>query len=474
MTPIQHSRILSGLLGVLVVLLSSRRADAANGADAKPNFIVILGEGAGWSSTSVQMDDRDPASRGASIPTPGLERLAAGGMRFASGYAASPRCTPSRAALLTGKSPAALHMTFIGDGSGGRGRGAVQGTAAPTRRVVPPVASIELAAKEVTLAELLKTAGYASAHFGKWHLGRVDPQRHGFEDSDGPTGNGGPDNVANPNPKQAVEMTRNGIAFMERQVKAGHPFYLQLSHYPSQDAKGGGPGVEGRRMESDAVNACMESIQDAVERLGIRSTTYIVYTTDHGTPGRNLPLAGGKGTVWEGGVRVPFLITGPGIQPGACSHVRVSACDLFPTFAELAGLTGALPPGIEGGSLVPLLFHGGQGRVVRPREEFVIHFPHYDKDWQGPASAIWLGDEKLVRVYETGERKLFNVARDPYERTDLAKESPESVRRLDARLSEYLSAVNAQMPQILTNVPAGQTLPEPRGGRRRNRDNDAP
>jgi arylsulfatase A-like enzyme len=453
-----------GLLGFLLTI----RVVAASAA--KPNFIVILGEGAGWSSTSVQMDDRDPASRGGSLRTPGLERLAASGMRFALGYAASPRCTPSRAALITGKSPAALHMTFIGDGAGGRGRG----SEAIARRVVPPQALVELPDRETTIAELLKPAGYASAHFGKWHLGRVDPQRHGFDESDGPTGNGGPDNVANPNPKQAVEMTRKGIDFMERQVKAGRPFYLQLSHYPSQDARGAGPGADGRRMESDAVNACMEAIQGAVERLGLRGTTYVVYTTDHGTPGRNLPLAGGKGTIWEGGVRVPFIVSGPGIQAGACSHVRVTACDLVPTFAELAGVAGSLPPGIEGGSLVRLMTHGGEGRVARSRDEFVVHFPHYDKDWQGPASALWLNDEKLVRIYETDERRLYNVARDPYERRDLASEFPESVRRLDARLSEYLATVHAQMPQILTNLPPGQTLVQPRGGRRRNQDNPAP
>lgn len=461
----KHSH--STMAGLLALMLS---IPSVRAAASKPNFIVILGEGAGWSSTSVQMDDRDPASRGAVTPMPGLERLATTGMRFASGYAASPRCTPSRAALLTGRSPAALHMTFVGDGAGARGRGAE----ALSRRVEPPQPLMELPERETTIAELLRPAGYASAHFGKWHLGRVDPQRHGFDESDGPTGNGGPDNVANPNPKQAVEMTRHGIAFMERQVNAGRPFYLQLSHYPSQGARGAGPGSDGRQMELDGVNACMVAIQDDVDRLGIRGSTYVVYTTDHGTPGRNLPLAGGKGTIWEGGVRVPFIISGPGIPAGACCHVRVTACDLVPTFAELAGMTGSLPRGIEGGSLVPLLTHRGRGQVTRIREEFVVHFPHYDKDWQGPASAIWLGDEKLVRVYETGELRLYNLARDPYERRDLATAMPETVRQIDSRLSEYLTAVQAQMPRILTNVSVGQASTEPRGRLRRNRDNTTP
>ena len=126
----------------------------------QPNFIVILGEGAGWTSTSVQMDDRNPASQGYGVRTPSLERLAAAGMRFSDGYAPSPRCTPSRAALFTGKSPAQLQMTFVNEGKRESG-------SAPNGRVITPVASTELPAAEITIAELLKKAGYATAHFGK-------------------------------------------------------------------------------------------------------------------------------------------------------------------------------------------------------------------------------------------------------------------------------------------------------------------
>jgi arylsulfatase A-like enzyme len=148
-------------------------------------------------------------------------------MRFANFYAPSPRCTPSRAALFTGKSPAQLHMTFVGEGRK-ESRGNLNG------RVISPDSSIELPTSETTIAALLKRAGYATAHFGKWHVGRVNPSQHGFDESDGPTNNGGPDNVANPHPKQLHGMTERGMAFMGRQVKAGKPFYLQLSHYASR------------------------------------------------------------------------------------------------------------------------------------------------------------------------------------------------------------------------------------------------
>jgi len=443
---------------------------------AAPNFVVVLGEGHGWSSTSVQMDDAVPDSKSAFVRTPNLEKLAQGGMRFANFYAPSPRCTPSRAALFTGKSPAQLHMTFVGEGKKDSGGG----TAA---RVLTPSATMELPAQETTLAELLKHAGYATAHFGKWHVGRTDPKEHGFDESDGPTNNGGPDNVDNPHPKQLYGMTDRGMDFMARQVKAGRPFYLQLSHYASRQGGSASPqaltavkawGINLGERESAEVSADLDldiafgMILKKLDELGIANNTYVIFTTDHGTPGKNPPFSGGKGTVSEGGLRVPFIVRGPGIAPGACSHVRATGEDLLPTLAELARVGEALPKGVEGGSLVSVLTHAGTGTVTRPREEFVVHFPHYDKDAIGPASALYLGDLKLIRVYETGARRLFDIAKDPGERHDLAQERPDKVKALDQRLTEHLEAVHAQMPQANPNFEAtGATVPDKRGKKRK-------
>ena len=182
--------------------------------------------------------------------------------------------------------------------------------------------------------------------------------------------------------------------------------------------------------------------------MGIAKNTYVIFTTDHGTPGRNPPLAGGKGTVSEGGLRVPFIIRGPGIQAGACSHVRAIGEDLFPTIAELAKVTEPLPKGIEGGSLAAVLTNGGNGTVKRPREEFVVHFPHYDKDAIGPASAILLGDFKLIRVYETGSVAVVRY-RQGSRRTQgsCAAKMPDKAKELNQRLTDYLTAVDAQMPK---------------------------
>ncbi|MCX6895184.1 MAG: sulfatase-like hydrolase/transferase [Verrucomicrobia bacterium] len=446
-------------------------------AGTPPNFVVILGEGHGWSSTSVQMDDAVPASRSASVRTPNLEKLAAGGMRFADFYAASPRCTPSRAALFTGKSPAQLHMTFVNEGrrdSAGETNG----------RVITPNASTELPAGETTIAELLRCAGYATAHFGKWHVGRVSPAQHGFDESDGPTNNGGPDEVENPHPKELYGMTARGMDFAARQVKAGKPFYLQMSHYASRGegqaspqafaaVKSWGGHLDERQLAEAAadwdLDLALGQMLAKLDDLGIATNTFVIFTTDHGTPGRNPPFAGGKGTVSEGGLRVPLIVRGPGIQPGACSHVRAIGEDIFPTIAALAHVAEPLPKGVEGGSFAAVLTNGGKGIVTRPREEFVVHFPHYDKDEIGPASAILLGDFKLIRAYETGALQLFNLAADPGERRDLARELPDQVAELNRRLTAYLAAVNAQMPKPNPNFDPTKPPPTKQGGKRKER-----
>ena len=425
-------------LRVAIACLVVSAAGAAG--EPRPNFVVVMAEAQGWAQTSVQMDDQLPESKSRVFQTPAVERLAREGMRFTYGYAASPRCTPSRAALFTGRSPAALHMTYVGTGGG---EGSVR------TALVAPEPLLELPAATTTVAELLKAGGYATAHFGKWHVGRVHPSRHGFDESDGPTNNGGPDNVATPNPKQAHGMTERGIAFMKRAQESGTPFYLQLSHYPNQERKEGGRrDNDSVRAESDEIDRTLMQLLTAIDTLGLTRNTYVFYTADHGGQGRdaNAPLSGGKGAVTEGGLRVPFLIRGPGVPAGVCSRVPATACDILPTFAALAGVTAHFPSSIEGGSLVSVLRDpAGRGHVSRAREELVFHFPHYDLGNGGPATAIILAGYKMVRNYETGTRRLYDLARDPGERRDLASAQPEKLAELTARLDAYLRDVNAQM-----------------------------
>ena len=448
---------------------------------ARPNFVVIMGEAQGWASSSVQMDDAVPGSKSTLAHTPSLEKLAAGGMRFANFYASSPRCTPTRAAFFTGKSPAQLHMTFINDG---RRRDA--GGPDPGRKWIEPAALMELPAGELTVGDLLKRAGYATAHFGKWHVGRVSPSQHGFEENDGPTGNDGPERNENPNPEQAFAMTERGDVFMEKQVKAKKPFYLQMSHYPGRRGEADvrpetysavrrrAGADEGRRVAAVAIledmDAAIGLVLKKIEELGIANHTYVLYTADHGAQGRgaNRPLAGGKGTLWEGGIRVPLIVRGPGIQAGTFSHVPATDVDLLPTLTALARVTEALPKNIEGGSLVPVLAGAGRGTVQRLREGLGFHFPHWDEGNDGPASALILGSDKLIRNHETGALHLYDLAKDLSEAHDLAMESPQKAADLDRRLNEYLKAVNAQMPGINPNYDPGKAKPseERKGGRK--------
>ncbi len=465
----------------LAITIACSLATIAQAAEQRPNFIVILGEAQGWSSSSVQMDDAVPGSKSELAYTPNLEKLAAGGMRFADFYAASPRCTPTRAALFTGRSPAALHMTFVGEGKGGR-----ESSFSETgSKLVPANASAELPESEVTIASLLKRAGYATAHFGKWHVGRTSPAKHGFDESDGATNNGGPDNVESPNPKEAFGMTERGMDFMARQVRAGKPFYLQISHYAGRGVLGARPETyaavrqraknerDGRLAESAAVTEDMDAtigmLLAKLDELGIADRTYVIYTSDHGAQGRNAnePLSNGKGTVWEGGIRVPLIVRGPGIKAGTCAHTMATTVDLFPTIAGIARITEPLPKNLEGGSLAPVLGGTPNATVKRPREELVVHFPHYDKDEQGPASAVLLRNYKLIHVYETGALHLFDLANDLAEQHDLSKTRAQETTALDQRLTEYLKAVNAQMTAVNPSFDPAKAQPfqERRGGK---------
>jgi arylsulfatase A-like enzyme len=460
------------LLGIAWALITAGLHAQNDGRP--PNFVVILGEGAGWNSTSVPMDDTVANSKSDLLQTPNLARLAGEGLRFACFYAASPRCTPSRAAIFTGKSPAQLHMTFINDG---RRR---EGADAPDagRKMIEPSALMELPTGEATTGDILKRAGYATAHFGKWHVGRVSPAQHGFDESDGPTGNEGPKRNENPNPQEAFGMTERGMAFMARQAQAGKPFYLQMSHYPGRRGEADArpetyaavrqrAGTsEVRRVASAAIiedmDAAIGAVLKKIDELGIASSTYVIYTTDHGAQGRNAnrPLAGGKGTLLEGGIRVPLIVRGPGIKAGTYSHALASHIDLLPTIAALARVNEPLPKGLEGRSLVPVLAGAGQ----RPREELFFHFPHYDEGNDGPASAVISGHDKLIKNYETGALRLYDLSQDYAEQHDLAGEAPQKVADLDRRLTAHLKAVNAQMPIINdhfdpSKAPAGAQRP---------------
>jgi len=469
---------------------------AETSAKKQPNFVFIQAEATGWSSTSVDMDGEPPSHARPAGLTPNLEKMAAEGMRFSDFYASCPRCTPSRASFVTGISPAKLHMTFQNEGGANR-REQGNGSQYQLLKMVAPTPDTVIPTGVKTTGDVLRELGYGTAHYGKWHVGRYDPKANGFDDSDGPNSNQGPDHDGTPNPEQAAMITDKGIAFMRAQIKSGKPFFVQMSHYGfgSEEeatpeslalAKSLVPGVSGKPMGAIAgqhtVDVQIGRVRAALAEMGVADNTYIFFSADHGAQGgggggqgggggrnarsANPPFAGAKGSVSEGGIRVPFIVIGPGISANAISRVRATGMDLLPTMRDLAGAPLAKPENpdartsVEGGSLAPVLkSKSGEGAVTRSHEEIVIHFPHYDLNNGGPASAIYLGDHKLVRNYDTKTVKLYDIRKDPGESNDLAASMPERVKELvkelEAKLDAYLKAVNAQMP-----TPAPTPAPE--------------
>lgn len=454
-----------------VALLSSFAppSPATRNAGRPPNFVFVLAEAQGWSITSVDMDGAPPSHARAPGLTPNLERLAADGMRFSDFYATAPRCTPSRASFVTGISPAKLHMTYQNEGGANKREESVR------TRFIPPAPETYLPDGVATTGSALREVGYATAHFGKWHAGRADPKANGFDVSDGPNTNQGPVRGVEPNPTQAVAITDRAIAFMRDAVRDGKPFFVQVSHYGfgGEDeaspealriAKERYPDTQGKALAAIAgaydVDVSLGRLRAALADLGVAGNTYVIYSSDHGAQGgggdrragtrANPPFAGAKGSVSEGGIRVPFLVAGPGVAAGTTSTVRATGLDLLPTLRDLAGSPLQAPKdrdartAVEGGSLASILRGGGTGRVQRPREEIVIHFPHYDLNNGGPASAIYLGDHKLVRNDDTGTVTLFDIVKDPTESRNLATDLPQQTTELLGRLDAYLLAVRAQ------------------------------
>ena len=476
-------------------------------ATRAPNIIFIQAEATGWSSTSVDMDGEPPShARGPEL-TPNLSKLASEGMRFSDFYVTAPRCTPSRASWVTGISPAKMHMTYQNEGGANR-REEGNGGSYNLMRMIPPEVEEYLPKGVQTTGDLLRELGYGTAHFGKWHAGRADPKANGFDVSDGPNGNQGPERGIAPNPKQCTEIVDKGIAFMREQLKEGKPFFVQISHYgfgaeeeatpvSLEVAREVAPGVSGKPLGAIAGQHDMDlqlgRLRAALAEMGVADNTYIFFSADHGAQGggggaargggggggggggrnsANPPFAGGKGSVSEGGIRVPFIAYGPGIPAGIVSNVRATGMDLLPTLSDLAGKPVGksfempkepdAPLSVEGGSLVPVLMtsgeQAGKGAIARAREEIVIHFPHYDLNNGGPASAIYLGQFKLVRNYDAKTVKLYDIAKDRGETNDIASTMPEKVKELEEKLDAYLKAVKAGMPRV--NPDAGETPTE--------------
>ena len=430
---------------------------ATENVDRRPNFVLLLSDDQDWTGLSVPMHDRIANSKSDFYQTPNLEKLAAQGMRFTDAYAPSPVCSPTRYSLQTGKSPAALHWT----------KASPTVTSADGYKFIAPTLVRRIDPRETTIGEILQGAGYATAHYGKWHLSGGGPGVHGYDEHDGDTSNRDAAPFTDQNPVDIFGMGKRAAEFMAKNTREGKPFFIQMSyhalHYPQNASRANKEKYENLppgRMHRDPLRAAITEDLDSgvgllleeIDKLGIADNTYVIYMSDNGGGGGGgggkgkggaRPLQGGKGSLWEGGIRVPLIVRGPGIRPNTFCHVPVVGYDLLPTFSELAGVTQPWPNDVEGGSIVDLLHNGDAGKVKRPREEIVFHFPHYQSG-DGPHSAIRLGNEKLFRFDETGEIRLFDLPQDIGEQHDLSEANPERTKELLGRLDDYLEAIDAQ------------------------------
>ncbi len=448
---------------------------AGKSVDRRPNFLLLLSDDQDWTGLSVAMHDEIANSKSDYYQTPNLEDLAAQGMRFTDAYAPSPVCSPTRYSLQTGKSPAALHWT----------KASPTVTVADGYKFIAPTLVRRIDAREMTIGEILQAAGYATAHYGKWHLSGGGPGMHGYGEHDGDTSNGDAAPFTDPNPVDIFGMGKRAAEFMAKNKREGKPFFIQMSyhalHYPENAitaSKEKYENLPAGRMHGDPLRAAISEDLDSgvgllledINKLGIADNTYVIFMSDNGGGGRGgkgkggtaRPVQGGKGSLWEGGIRVPLIIRGPNIEPNTFCHVPVVGYDLFPTFCELAGVTEPQPNDIEGGSIAALLRNGDAGQVQRPREEIVFHFPHYQSG-DGPHSAIRIGNEKLIRFDETGDVRLYDLSRDMGEQDDLSIARPERTKELLRLLDAYLVDVDAQ--HVLSN-PSYDPNREPTNSRR--------
>jgi len=464
-----------------VVLLSGTPALVAD--EQRPNVLFILADDLGWSDTTLHGTTKF-------YQTPNVERLAKRGVTFTQAYSASPLCSPTRSAILTGLSPARTGITIPNCHEAKEVLQATIAAKGPAdSKVIMPTPPTRLKTEYRTLAESLKEAGYATGHFGKWHLGPepFSALQQGF-DVDVPHWPGpGPagsyvapwkfkDFDADPGePNQHIEdrMAKEAVAFMEKHKDES--FYLNywmFSVHAPFDAKKA--LIEKHRARVDPKDpqrsptyaAMVESMDDAIgtlldtlDRLKIADRTIIIFTADNGgnmynqiddtTPTSNVPLRGGKATMFEGGTRVPCVVVWPGItKAGTRSKSIVQSEDYYPTLLAGIGLKPAPDQHFDGKNILPAL----KGEAFDHGAVF-HYFPHNPgvPDWLPPAVSVIRGDWKLIRLFHGGEQGahrylLFNLADDLSEKTNLAAQKPELVHELDALIENFLVDTKAVRP----------------------------
>jgi len=449
---------------------------AAAPNEPKLNVVLILVDDLGWTDLGCFGSDL--------YRTPNVDRLAREGMRFTNAYSACTVCSPTRAAVMTGKYPARLHVTDW-----------IAGHERPWAKLRIPDWTKYLPLEETTVAEALKPAGYFAGHVGKWHLGSRGrwPTDQGFDVNVAGYEAGQPPSYYWPYRRGAsgiptLELTgeTEGLHLSDRlaleasrliRAHKDRPFLLYLPtyevHTPIEPKKDYVPAYRerlrpGLKHDNPQYAALVQGMDDLVgkvlgtlDELGIADRTVVFFTSDNGGlshldgvkrgPTDNSPLRAGKGSAYEGGVRVPLIVRWPGIAtPGSICPEPVLSIDYYPTILDLAGLDLTGAPGdaapkaqVDGKSLVPLL---RDPQATLAREAIYWHYPHYHPGGATPYGAIRARDWKLIEFYEDQHVELYHLKDDVGEKTDLAATMPEKAKDLRARLQAWRASVGAQMP----------------------------
>ncbi len=460
------ARLIMALVALLAVSPFALQAAAAAQPPGRPNVIFILADDLGWTDLAVQGSKY--------YETPNIDRLAAQGLRF-SAYHNCQNCAPTRAALMSGQYGPRTGVYTVG------GIDRFNWQSRPLR----PVDNVEkLPLDRVTVAQALKNAGYATGMFGKWHLGddaEHHPKARGFEEAIVSMGvHFGFDTkpkTEHPQGQYLADFLTDKAADFIRRHKDG-PFFLYLPHfgvhapYQAKEAlighfkpkpASGGHGDPTYAAMIASVDESVGRISALLDEQGLADNTVLIFSSDNGGVGGyagegitkahgitdNAPLRSGKGSLYEGGTRVPFIVRWPGVtKPGSTTDVPVIHVDLYPTFLEIAGAKAPANHTLDGVSLVPLL---RDGNASLQREAIYQHFPGYlgigQNQWRTtPVGTIQAGDWKLMEFFEDHRFELYNLRDDLGERTNLAAQMPERVQVLSAKMSAWRKAVNAPMP----------------------------
>ena len=473
-----ETRLLIFLLCIGIITEPLRAAEIGN-TTGKPNIVLILVDDLGWMDLSCQGSDY--------FRTPNIDRLASQGMRFTDAYAACAVCSPTRAAVMTGRWPGRVGITdwirarFQRGNQPTSNKLRTEYVGGNNRKLLCPPNPFWMEHEEITIAELLKPAGYISCHIGKWHLGDPDwyPQRQGFDlniagcDIGQPPSYFDPYNHPRYNFDKQMLPRRQGEFLTHRE---GHeakqfieqnrskPFFLSYCPYAVHTPIQAIDEIAAKYVRPDKspnnakYAAMVESVDDAVgmimdtlKETGLAEKTLVIFTSDNGGlkgPTDNSPLRSGKGYAYEGGIRVPLIIRWPSvIGSGTISNEPVSSVDYLPSIAQAAGCDLPEERNIDGTSLLSLLKSDGQKSLNR--SAIYWHFPHY-RHSPGPYSIIRAGDWKLIKWYEGGF-ELYNLKTDLSESTNLANTMASKVKELDRQLSSELSRIGAKIPKLNPN-----------------------